>query len=101
MKLIHYELNIVTMTAIILAVGLLVDDAIVVIENIARHVSSGGKSLFQASVDGTKEIFLADFCRYCNHADGIGADYVCGWIFTENTSAVGGGAVSGPFWRHM
>ncbi len=61
MKLIHYELNIVTMTAIILAVGLLVDDAIVVIENIARHVSSGGKSLFQASVDGTKEIFLADF----------------------------------------
>ncbi|MBA3036183.1 MAG: efflux RND transporter permease subunit [Desulfobacterium sp.] len=61
MKLIHYELNIVTMTAIILAVGLLVDDAIVVIENIDRHVTSGAKSLFQASVDGTKEIFLADF----------------------------------------
>lgn len=34
MKLIGYELNIVTLTYIILAVGLLVDDAIVVIENI-------------------------------------------------------------------
>ncbi len=61
MKLIHYELNIVTMTAIILAVGLLVDDAIVVIENIDRHAAPGDKSLFEASVEGTKEIFLADF----------------------------------------
>ncbi len=61
MKLINYELNIVTMTAIILAVGLLVDDAIVVIENIDRHAAPGDKSLFQASVDGTKEIFLSDF----------------------------------------
>ena len=61
MKLIAYELNIVTMTAIILAVGLLVDDAIVVIENIDRHASPGDKSLLQASVDGTREIFLADF----------------------------------------
>ncbi|MDY6823652.1 MAG: efflux RND transporter permease subunit [Thermodesulfobacteriota bacterium] len=61
MKLIGYELNIVTMTAIILAVGLLVDDAIVVIENIDRHAVPGNKSLFQASVDGTREIFMADF----------------------------------------
>ena len=61
MKLIGYELNIVTMTGIILAVGLLVDDAIVVIENIDRHAAPGDKSLFQASVDGTREIFLADF----------------------------------------
>lgn len=61
MKIINYELNIVTMTAIILAVGLLVDDAIVVIENIDRHAAPGDKSLFQSSVDGTREIFLADF----------------------------------------
>lgn len=61
MKLIGYELNIVTMTAVILAVGLLVDDAIVVIENIDRHTSEGDKSLAQASADGTREIFLADF----------------------------------------
>ena len=61
MNLAGYELNIVTLTAIILAVGLLVDDAIVVIENIDQHVQAGQKSTFRASVDGTNEIFLADF----------------------------------------
>ncbi len=61
MKIIGYELNIVTMTAVILAVGLLVDDAIVVIENIDSHSAQGDKSRLQATIDGTKEIFLADF----------------------------------------
>ncbi|HDS16443.1 MAG TPA: efflux RND transporter permease subunit [Proteobacteria bacterium] len=61
MKLIGYELNIVTMTAVILAVGLLVDDAIVVIENIDRHAAGGDKSRLQAAIDGTREIMLADF----------------------------------------
>ncbi|MEA2060733.1 MAG: efflux RND transporter permease subunit [Thermodesulfobacteriota bacterium] len=61
MKLIGYELNIVTMTAIILAVGLLVDDAIVVIENIDRRAASGKINMLKASVDGTREIFFADF----------------------------------------
>lgn len=61
MKLIQYEFNLVTLTAIILAVGLLVDDAIVVIENIDRHAASGDQPLSAAAVDGTREIFLADF----------------------------------------
>jgi len=61
MNLFGYELNIVTLTAIILAVGLLVDDAIVVIENIDQHAQAGQKSPFRAAVDGTNEIFLADF----------------------------------------
>jgi len=61
MKLIGYELNIVTLTAIILAVGLLVDDAIVVIENIDRHSRQPGVTPYRASLTGTKEIFLADF----------------------------------------
>ena len=61
MNLLGYELNIVTLTAIILAVGLLVDDAIVVIENIDQHAQTGQKSPFQAAVQGTNEIFLADF----------------------------------------
>jgi len=55
------ELNIVTMTGIILAVGLLVDDSIVVIENIDRHVRMPGKTPQQAAVEGTGEIYLADF----------------------------------------
>jgi len=61
MKLLDYEMNIVTMTAVILAVGLLVDDAIVVVENIDRHASTGKKTRLQAAIDGTREIFLADF----------------------------------------
>ncbi len=60
MKLFGFELNIVTLTAVILAVGLLLDDTIVVIENIDRHIHLG-KLPYNAAVDGTKEIWLADF----------------------------------------
>ena len=61
MKLLGYELNIVTLTAVILAVGLLLDDAIVVIENIERHHSSLNKPIGRAAIEGTQEIILADF----------------------------------------
>ncbi|NOY44461.1 MAG: AcrB/AcrD/AcrF family protein [Deltaproteobacteria bacterium] len=55
------ELNVVTLTAITLAVGMLVDDSIVVVENIQRHLDELGKPVRAAVVDGTKEILLADF----------------------------------------
>ncbi len=61
MYLFGYELNIVTMTAVIVAVGLLLDDAIVVIENIERHYQKLGKPVYRAVVDGLNEIFLADW----------------------------------------
>ena len=61
MYLFGYELNIVTLTAIIVAVGLLLDDAIVVIENIERHFTRLGKPIYKAVVDGLDEIFLADW----------------------------------------
>ncbi|MBT8763216.1 efflux RND transporter permease subunit [Desulfohalobiaceae bacterium Ax17] len=61
MYLLGYELNIVTLTAIILSVGLLVDDSIVVIENIERHATTLGKPIRQAVVDGLNEIVLADW----------------------------------------
>jgi HAE1 family hydrophobic/amphiphilic exporter-1 len=48
----------ITMMALSLCVGLLIDDAIVVRENIVRHVQMG-KSIFQASLDGTQEIGMA------------------------------------------
>ncbi len=60
MKLFHLELNIVTMTAVILAVGLLVDDSIVVAENIERHLREKGLPPREAAISGTKEIMLAD-----------------------------------------
>ena len=53
------DLNMVTMSAIILSIGLLVDDGIVVLENINRHMKQGEKP-FKAALVGTEEIFLAD-----------------------------------------
>ena len=53
-----FSINMVTLMALSLCVGLLIDDAIVVRENIVRHVQMG-KSAYQASLDGTQEIGLA------------------------------------------
>ncbi len=53
------DLNMVTMSAIILSIGLLVDDGIVVLENINRHIKQG-QPPFKAALTGTEEIFLAD-----------------------------------------
>ncbi len=61
MWLFGFEFNIVTLTAVIVAVGMLVDDAIVVIENIERHYHEVGQPLRQAVLDGTNEVMLAVF----------------------------------------
>ena len=53
-----YTINLMTLLALSLAVGLLIDDAIVVRENIYRHIEMG-KSPKQAALDGTKEVSLA------------------------------------------
>lgn len=53
-----FSINVMTLLALSLAVGLLIDDAIVVRENIFRHLEMG-KSPQQAALDGTKEVGLA------------------------------------------
>ena len=53
-----YTLNIVTLTRMALVVGILVDDAIVEIENIARHLRMG-KSPYQAAMEAADEIGMA------------------------------------------
>lgn len=53
-----FSINTLTLLAFVLAVGLVVDDAIVVLENIHRHIEEGMKP-FQASIRGMKEISLA------------------------------------------
>lgn len=58
MNLFGFTINMITLMALSLCVGLLIDDAIVVRENIVRHVQMG-KPPFQASMDGTREIGLA------------------------------------------
>ena len=58
MYLFGFTINSITLMALSLCVGLLIDDAIVVRENIVRHVQMG-KSAHQAALDGTNEIGLA------------------------------------------
>jgi HAE1 family hydrophobic/amphiphilic exporter-1 len=58
MNLFGFTINMITLMALSLCVGLLIDDAIVVRENIVRHVQMGKKP-YQASLDGTQEIGLA------------------------------------------
>lgn len=61
MWLIGYEFNMVTLTAVIIAVGMLLDDAIVVLENIERHYHDVGTNVRDAVLRGTKEVMLAIF----------------------------------------
>jgi len=60
MYLLGIEFSVVTLTAIILALGLLLDDAVVVMENIERHYRELGKPIEEAVIEGTKEIMFAD-----------------------------------------
>ncbi len=60
MYLVGIDFNVVTLTAIILALGLLLDDTVVVMENIERHYKELGKDIKSAVYDGTKEIMFAD-----------------------------------------
>ena len=55
MYLCHYSLDNLSMMALILAIGFVVDDAIVMLENIVRHMEMG-KTPMQAALDGSKEI---------------------------------------------
>ena len=54
-----YTLNNITMLALTLMVGIVIDDAIVVLENIYRFIEEKGMPPFQAAIEGTKEIGLA------------------------------------------
>jgi HAE1 family hydrophobic/amphiphilic exporter-1 len=58
MQLFGFTINMITLMALSLCVGLLIDDAIVVRENIVRHVQMG-KNAYTASMDGTQEIGMA------------------------------------------
>ncbi len=60
MWIVGVEFNVVTLTAIILALGLLLDDAVVVMENIERHYRELHDDIHDAVYAGTKEIMFAD-----------------------------------------
>jgi HAE1 family hydrophobic/amphiphilic exporter-1 len=58
-KLFGFSINTLTLFGIVLAIGIVVDDAIVVVENIERHMREFGKSAYQAAVDAMREVLSA------------------------------------------
>jgi hydrophobic/amphiphilic exporter-1 (mainly G- bacteria), HAE1 family len=59
MQCMGFTLNNITMLGLILAIGIVIDDAVVVHENIFRHMEEYGKDAVTAARDGTREIALA------------------------------------------
>ena len=56
MQVFGFTLNLLTLLAIVLSVGLVVDDAIVVVENVERHLHEGLQP-FEAAIKGARELF--------------------------------------------
>ena len=59
LKAMDFTLNNMTLLAVTLAVGIVIDDAIVVLENIVRYIQEKGYAPYQAAIDATREITLA------------------------------------------
>ena len=59
MNAMGFTLNQITMLALTLMVGIVIDDAIIVLENIYRFIEEKGMPPFQAAIEGTREIGLA------------------------------------------
>jgi len=57
MQMLGFSWNLMTLLAMVLAIGLVVDDAIVVLENVDRHIKLG-ESPFRAAIIGTREIAI-------------------------------------------
>src|SRR4051812_34419222 len=55
----NFTLNVITLLALTLAVGIVIDDAVVVLENIFRFMEEKKQTPMQAAVEGTKEVGLA------------------------------------------
>ena len=59
MRAMDFTLNMMTLLGLTLAVGIVIDDAIVVLENIFRKIDEEGMPPFRAAVEGTGEVLLA------------------------------------------
>ncbi|HEX7914543.1 efflux RND transporter permease subunit [Rudaea sp.] len=56
MLVLGYSMNLLTLLALVLAIGLVVDDAIIVVENVDRHMKEEGKSPFEAALLAAREL---------------------------------------------
>ncbi|MBB2926302.1 efflux RND transporter permease subunit [Paraburkholderia silvatlantica] len=56
MQVLGYSINLLTLLALVLAIGLVVDDAIIVVENVDRHMKEEGKKPFEAALIAAREL---------------------------------------------
>ena len=56
MFLFGYSINLLTLLALVLAIGLVVDDAIIVVENVDRHIKEEGKGVLEAAIIAAREL---------------------------------------------
>ncbi len=56
MLVLGYTINLITLLALVLAIGLVVDDAIIVVENVDRHITEEGKTPFEAALVAAREL---------------------------------------------
>lgn len=56
MQILGYSINLLTLLAMVLAIGLVVDDAIIVVENVDRHMKEEGKSPMQSALMAAREL---------------------------------------------
>ena len=57
MLLLGYTINLLTLLALVLAIGLVVDDAIIIVENIYRHIEDG-QTPYEAAIQGARELAI-------------------------------------------
>lgn len=100
MALAGFSINSLTLLALVLAIGLVVDDAIVVLENIYRHIEDGMAPL-QAAIVGSKEIGFAVVCMTLTlaavYAPLAFAPGRTGRLFTEFALALAGSVIVSGF----
>ena len=56
MLVLGYTINLITLLALVLSIGLVVDDAIIVVENVDRHITEEGKKPFEAALIAAREL---------------------------------------------
>ncbi len=100
MALFGFSINTLTLLALVLAIGLVVDDAIVVLENIFRHIEEGMKP-FEAAIQGVREVGFAVLAMTMTlaavYAPLAFAPGRTGRLFTEFALALAGAVVVSGF----
>jgi len=93
MLLCHFSFNTLTLLAMVLAIGLVVDDAIVVVENIVRHIENG-ESALNATLIGAREIagpvIAMTLTLAAVYAPMLMASGITGHLFTEFAMTLAG-----------